>query len=86
MIPYRRDNSARTLPQSALENLSMVTFTTGKGFQLAAAVCGAVGTFLLYKGSFAFELPAYWGSPQLTANMDARNKRGGYCSVPAYCS
>ncbi len=53
----------------------MVTFTTGKGFQLAAAVCGAVGTFLLYKGSFAFESPAYWGSPQLTANMDARNKR-----------
>lgn len=46
-----------------------------RAFSLIAAALGAVGTFLLFRGSFAFEAPAFYSSPQLMAEMVARNAR-----------
>jgi len=53
----------------------MISFTTGKYIQLAAAICGVIGTFLLYFGSFTYEAPAAWVDEQFLQAMVARNKR-----------
>ncbi|MGO8738184.1 hypothetical protein [Rhodoblastus sp.] len=52
-----------------------MTLTPGKWINLTAAACGAVGTFLLFKGSFAFEAPAAYMNKQLIDEMIARNLR-----------
>jgi hypothetical protein len=52
----------------------LVSFTVGKGIQLAAAACGAVGTFLLYRGSFTFESPGFWVDEALLQEINARNR------------
>ena len=42
---------------------------------LASAVCGAIGTGLLYRGSFALEAPAAFADDAFIADMVARNKK-----------
>jgi hypothetical protein len=36
---------------------------------------GAAGTAFLFKGSFAFETPSFWGDDQSLRDMNARNSR-----------
>jgi hypothetical protein len=42
---------------------------------LLSAVSGAVGTLFLFFGSFAYEQPSAYMSPQLIGDMVKRNKK-----------
>jgi hypothetical protein len=52
----------------------MVPFPISKIIQLISAIAGAVGTGLLYKGSFAYEQPGGWMDDALLTRMTERNK------------
>lgn len=52
-----------------------MTTSPGKWVSLTAAARGAIGTFLLFKGSFAYEAPAAYMNKQLIDVMVARNLR-----------
>ena len=53
----------------------MISFTTGRIIQLAAAICGVIGTLLLYFGSFAYEAPAAWVDDAFIHATVKRNRR-----------
>jgi len=42
---------------------------------IASALAGAIGSFLLYKGTFGFEAPSPYASNKFLADMAARNRR-----------
>lgn len=46
-----------------------LTFTLGKIVNLGAAASGALGTALLFKGSFSYEAPAAWVDEKFLADM-----------------
>jgi hypothetical protein len=48
--------------------------SASKVIGLLSALAGAVGTAMLYKGSFAFEAPAAYASPEFVAAMSKRNR------------
>ena len=48
--------------------------TIGKAFALVSALSGAVGTGLLFKGSFAYESPAFWADDAMLNDMRDRNR------------
>ncbi len=52
-----------------------LSFTPGKIVNLAAAASGALGTVLLFRGSFAYEAPAYYMNKKLMEDMRDRNSR-----------
>lgn len=52
-----------------------LALTPGKIVNLAAAASGALGTALLFKGSFAYEAPAAWANQKFIDDMKARNSR-----------
>ena len=45
-----------------------LTFTLGKIVNLGAAASGALGTALLFKGSFSYEAPAAWVDEKFLAD------------------
>ncbi len=49
--------------------------SAGRILNLASAICGIAGTAALYKGSFAYEQPAMWGSDEGNKAMYARNRK-----------
>jgi hypothetical protein len=49
--------------------------TLAKSLGIAAAIAGAIGTVLLYFGTFGFEAPAVWASKDFVDQMKARNRR-----------
>jgi hypothetical protein len=49
--------------------------TTSKIVGLLSAISGAVGTLLLFFGSFAYEQPSYYANQKLIDDMVKRNKR-----------
>jgi hypothetical protein len=49
--------------------------TIGKTIALASAVAGAIGTLLIYRGSFAFESPGFIVDDELMKKINARNRR-----------
>ena len=49
--------------------------TAGKIVQLAAALCGAAGTTLLYLGSFRYIMTAGYANEEFLRKMSKRNKR-----------
>lgn len=42
---------------------------------IASALLGAIGSFLLYTGTFGFEAPSPYASAKFLADMKARNRR-----------
>jgi hypothetical protein len=48
-------------------------WTTARSFSAAAAVLGALGTGLLFKGSFTYESHGGYMTPQLVQKMGQRN-------------
>lgn len=49
--------------------------TIGRVISLVAAVAGAIGTLLLYKGSFAFVQLGGWADDKLVAETIERNRK-----------
>jgi hypothetical protein len=49
--------------------------TASKILGLVSAASGAVGTLLLFFGSFAYEQPPYYTKPAMIAALIKRNKR-----------
>jgi len=49
--------------------------TRGKMLGLVSAACGAVGTLLLFFGSFAYEQTPYYSNQTMLDAMVKRNKR-----------
>jgi hypothetical protein len=49
--------------------------TATKIVGLLSAALGAIGTLLLFFGSFAYEQPSVWMNAELVADMTKRNKR-----------
>lgn len=42
---------------------------------IGSAIIGAIGSFLLYKGTFGFEAPAVYADEKFVAEMRKRNQR-----------
>jgi hypothetical protein len=53
----------------------MAHWTLSKSVQIAAALCGAIGTVFLFFGSFAYEAPPAWMDEALVQQMSERNRR-----------
>ena len=45
------------------------------GINLASALCGMMGTWFLFKGSFAFEAPPVWMNHGMVRTISNRNSR-----------
>jgi hypothetical protein len=53
----------------------MAHWTLSRFIQIAAALCGAIGTVFLYFGSFAYEAPPVWMNEAILQQMNERNRR-----------
>jgi hypothetical protein len=55
--------------------MTLAAWTTAKTLNAAAATLGALGTLLLFKGSFTYEAPGAYMTLELIQKMGQRNLR-----------